>query len=193
MADLTITATDAAITNALTAALRLDRLRNPVPLYKAWANYLERLVVQAYKTETAPFGAGWPALKPATLKRKRRSTILRESGALYDSTVAQVLPDGVQVGSNMAVGEYSLLAIHQYGATINRKASERNVNFRVNTRTGRSRFASASRANFQQRVSVGSYSINIPARRVLPTDSQGEALPQVAEELIALTDDYLRS
>ena len=152
MADLSITISDAELTNALSAALRLDRLRNPQPLYKAWANYLERLVVQAYKTETAPFGSGWPALKPATLKRKKRSTILRESGALYDSTVAQVLPDGVQVGSNLGVGQYSLLAIHQFGAPRR----------------------------------------NIPARRVLPMDATGEALPQVAEELLLLTDDYLR-
>jgi len=153
MADLTITATDTEITNALTAALRLDRLRNPQPLYKAWANYLERLVVQAYKTETAPFGSGWPALQPATLKRKRRATILRESGQMYDTTVAQVLPDGVRVGSNQAVGRYSLLAIHQFGAP----------------RRG------------------------IPARRVLPMDTSGNVLPQVTEELIALTDDYLTS
>jgi len=192
MADLSITISDIEINNALSAVLRLDRLRNPQPLYKAWANYLERLVVQAYKTETAPFGAGWPALRPATLKRKKRSTILRESGALYDSTVAQVLPDGVQVGSNLGVNGYSLLAIHQFGASIKREASSRNLNFKVNQRTGRSRFAKASKANFQQRVNIGAYTINIPARRVLPMDAAGEVLPQMAEELLLLTDDYLR-
>lgn len=153
MADLSITITDAAITNALSAALRLDRLRNPQPLYKAWANYLERIVVQAYKTETAPFGAGWTDLKPRTRARKKRGTILRESGALYDSTVAQVLSDGVQVGSVLAVGSYSLLAIHQFGAPRR----------------------------------------SIPARRVLPMDSSGNALPEVAQELLLLTDDYLKS
>ena len=92
MADLTIDLTNTQVQNALAAILRLDRLRNPTPLYKAWAQYLEGLAVTAYKTETAPFGAGWPALAPATLARKKRKTILRESGNMFDSTVGQVLP-----------------------------------------------------------------------------------------------------
>lgn len=140
-----------AIQNALQGSKALVKLQNPTPLYKAWGNYLEELAVDAYQSQSAPFGSGWPALKAATLRRKKKTTILRETNALYDSTVAQVLPDGVQVGSNLAVGQYSLLAIHQYGAPRR----------------------------------------NIPARRVLPLSPDGALLPQVEEELLALTEDYL--
>ena len=106
------------IKNAIQGSKAIVRLQNPAPLYKAWGNYLEELTTRAYKTETAPFGSGWPALKPETIKRtpNRRGGILRVTNQLYTSTVAQVLPDGAQIGSNLVVGEYSLLAIHQYGA-----------------------------------------------------------------------------
>ncbi|MBW4484900.1 MAG: phage virion morphogenesis protein [Tildeniella torsiva UHER 1998/13D] len=151
MADLTIDLGNNQVANALAATLRLDRLTNPQPLYKAWAQYLEGLAVTAYRTETAPFGAGWPALKPATVARKKGPGILRESRNLFDSTVGQVLPDGAQVGSNQKVGEYSLLAIHQFGAPRR----------------------------------------NIPARRVLPMDDQGEVLPEAVEELVDLAQRYI--
>ena len=106
------------IKNAIQGSKAIVRSQNPAPLHKAWRNYLVELKTRAYKTETAPFGSGWPALKPETIKRtpNRRGGILRVTNQLYISTVAQILPDGVQIGSNLAVGQYSLLAIHQYGA-----------------------------------------------------------------------------
>jgi phage gpG-like protein len=151
MANLQFEVPFPAIQNAIQGSKAIIRLQDPTPLYKAWGNYLEELAVDAYQSESAPFGSGWPALKPATLARKTKTTALRETNQLYDSTVAQVLPDGAQIGSNLAVGKYSLLAIHQYGAP---------------------------RAN-------------IPARRVLPIDADGDLLPQVEDELFALTEDYL--
>jgi phage gpG-like protein len=116
VANLKANITNAEIAAALQASNQLAKLSRPETLYKIWANYLERLAVQAYKGETAPFGSRWAPLKPATLSRKTRETILRDSSNMYDSTVGQVLPDGAQVGSNQRVGEYSLLAIHQFGA-----------------------------------------------------------------------------
>jgi len=151
MANLQIDISLPAIQNAIQGSKAIVRLQNPTPLYKAWANYLEELAVRAYQSESAPFGSGWPALKPATQARKRKTTALRESNALYDSTVAQVLPDGAQIGSNQTVGNYSLLAIHQYGAPRR----------------------------------------NIPARRVLPLNDDGDLLPQASDELFRLTEDYL--
>jgi len=140
-----------AIQNAIQGSKASVRLQNPAPLYKAWANYLEELATNAYKNETAPFGSGWPKLKEAAQRVPNRRGILRVSNQLYTSTVAQVLPDGAQIGSNLAAGKYSLLAIHQYGA----------------------------------------FRRNIPARRVLPLDAQGNLLPQVENECFALTEDYI--
>ncbi|MDX2273611.1 MAG: phage virion morphogenesis protein [Cyanobacteriota bacterium] len=101
---------------------RIDNtLRNPQPLYKAWANHLESRVVTAFKQETSPAGQAWPELKPVTIRRKSRNSRsinkkLRDTGTLYDSIVARALPDGAVIGTNQRVGSYSLGAIHQYGA-----------------------------------------------------------------------------
>jgi phage virion morphogenesis protein len=100
-----------------------SRLVNVAPLFKAWANHLEGRTVQAFKSEAAPDGSAWAALKPATVKRKAerksppsRNKILRDTGRLYDTVAATILPDGVKIGTNQQVGSYSLGAIHQFGA-----------------------------------------------------------------------------
>lgn len=115
MANLQVDVSQAAIEAAI--KIRLARLQRPRPLYAAWAQYLEELAVQSFRTETPPFGGAWAPLAPATLARTpRRRGILRVTGKLFDSTVGQVLPDGAAVGSNLAVGPYSLLAIQIFGA-----------------------------------------------------------------------------
>lgn len=155
MANIEVSLPLPAIQNAIQNATVVKRLQNPQPLYKSWALYLERLATNAYAGEKAPFGGAWPALKPATVERKKRLGLRRKAlqaaGNLYDSTVAQVVSDGAQIGSNQRVGNYSLLAIHQYGAPRR----------------------------------------NIPARRVLPVDDDGNLLGEARTELMELTEDYL--
>jgi len=92
-------------------------------LFKTWGNYLERRTVQAFKQETSPAGQPWTPLRPKTIERKlkrktpkSRNKILRDTGALYDSINTKILPDGIEFGTNIKVGKYSLGAIHQYGA-----------------------------------------------------------------------------
>jgi phage gpG-like protein len=115
MANLKVEVSQAAIEAAIN--IRLARLQRPRPLYAAWAQYLEGLAGQAFRTETVPFGAAWAPLAPATLaSTPRRRGKLRVTGTLFDSTVGQVLADGAAVGSNLAVGSYSLLAIQIFGA-----------------------------------------------------------------------------
>ncbi len=100
-----------------------QRAQNPTPLLKAWANYLEGLTVEAFQQETAPFGAAWQPLRPATIERKLRrksppskNRILRDRGTLYDTIAARIDGDAVIIGTNQRVGAYSLGAIHQFGA-----------------------------------------------------------------------------
>ena len=102
--------------------INLPDLNNP-SLFAAWGNYLERETIQAFKKERAPFGNNWASLKPSTIKRKAerkfprsRNKILRDTGTLYDSFVVNLLPNGVEFGTGIKVGGYSLGAIHQYGA-----------------------------------------------------------------------------
>ena len=121
MANINITTSTTDIIAQLRAA-GLAKLDDPAQLrtlYKLWANAGERVAVQAYRSETSPSGQAWEALKPATLRQSRnrnRRGILRDTTAMFDSTIGQVTDDGATVGSNLAVGEYSLLAIHTFGA-----------------------------------------------------------------------------
>lgn len=120
MANIVVSLPLPEIESAINNSTALARLKNPQPLYKLWALALEEMAVTAYKSETAPFGGRWPALAKVTTDRKKklglRQKILQATGNLYDSTVAQVVSDGAQIGSSQRVGSYSLLAIHQYGA-----------------------------------------------------------------------------
>jgi len=189
MANLTITATAPEIENALQGALRLERLRNPTPLYKAWAQYLEKLAVQAFKTETAPFGSAWDPLRPITRALDKgpparpRKGILRASGTLYDTVVGQVLPDGAQVGTNQKVGAYSLGAIHQFGAVVPITPKSRGY--------FRHQFRSTNNDGWQKLSNAKNDFVVIPARPFLPMDDQGNILPDAVEELTALTRDYI--
>lgn len=99
------------------------RISNPEPLYKSWANYLEGLAITAFKQEAAPFGGKWKELTFATQEAKRKrekpkskNRILQDKGNLYDSIYGQATKEGAVVGTNLAVGSYSLGAIHQFGA-----------------------------------------------------------------------------
>lgn len=100
------------------------RVIRPQSLFRAWGNYLERETVLAFRQETSPVrGEIWEPLKPQTIKRKQRrrnprslNKILRDTGDLYRSLNMQLQSDGVLFGTSRRVGQYSLGAIHQYGA-----------------------------------------------------------------------------
>lgn len=101
----------------------VSRLQNSQALYKAWANHLEGLTVNAFKSETAPYGSSWAPLKEETVKRKQarksprsKNRILRDTATLYNTLAARATPTGAVVGTNQTVGSYSLGAIHQFGA-----------------------------------------------------------------------------
>lgn len=105
--------------------LRLPSLtdRDLSGLYKAWATELEKETILAFDREVSPAGVPWQPVSAETVRRREarkspptRGKILRDLGNLYDSVFARPVSDGAVVGSNQAVGEYSLLAIHQYGA-----------------------------------------------------------------------------
>lgn len=55
--------------------------------------------------------------------------------------------------------------IQNEGGIINKKASSRAMNFKVNLKTGKTRFATEKKANFQQNVNIGAHAIEIPPRR----------------------------
>ena len=54
--------------------------------------------------------------------------------------------------------------IHNEGGIINKKESNRSINFKI-SRDGRSRFSKKKKANFQQDVTIGAHAIKIPKRQ----------------------------
>lgn len=78
--------------------------------------------------------------------------------------------------------------IHNEGGTINKSATSRAMNFKVNMRTGRSKFSTEKRANFQQDVNIGAHSINMPKRQFVGqtaelTQMQTQKIKQIMDRI----------
>ena len=78
--------------------------------------------------------------------------------------------------------------IQNEGGTIHKSASERDINFKVNFKTGKSRFSTEKKANFQQHVKVGAHDINIPKRQFI---GQTEELSRMQEKKITQIIDKI--
>jgi len=93
------------------------------PAMRDIAQALESETEGNFQHERGP-GGGWPALKPATARERRRqgyggtSPILQRGGALARSIVSAYDKTSAEVGTNQSTpgGRYSLGAIHQFGA-----------------------------------------------------------------------------
>lgn len=121
---------------------RLDNLR---PLYASWGAHVERIAVLSFKRQQDPTGQPWKELNPryrqykenyaknASARRRRAKKLgqttndrrgnpvsggrlkLRWSGALYSSIYSRPTDSGVEVGTSIRVGQWSLGGIHQFG------------------------------------------------------------------------------
>ena len=99
---------------------RLARVQNPEPALRRMGEVLVNWARQAFR-DTSKRPASWPQLADRTLAQKKKkgygSKPLIASGALARSPrVVSVTRNEVVVGSDRAVGSYSLAAIHQLGA-----------------------------------------------------------------------------
>jgi phage virion morphogenesis protein len=109
-----------------------------------------------FRQETAPDGQPWQALRPATIRaRKKRNpsrlSILRESGSLAGSIRYEATEDGVEAGS-----VHHLSAGHQFGATIRKQGGRRRM-------AGR-RFARRDEAPEGHEVAIRTHQVTIPSR-----------------------------
>ena len=57
--------------------------------------------------------------------------------------------------------------IHNEGGTIDKGASTKTLEFKINEKTGRSKFAKQGKGNFQQDVNIGAHQIKIPQRKFM--------------------------
>lgn len=176
----------------------LDRLRAASvdlrPVLKVIGEHLVASTRQRFQTETDPEGNRWQALKPSTRSRKKHPKILTESHRLRGSIVYQLSgPNTLEVGTNVVYA-----AIHQLGGRIDRAPHSSWRGLRVDARgnllrqgtEGRAAnlavFASAKHKRTKQvRFTVGSYSIDIPARPFLGVSAQDQ------QTILEDINDYL--
>lgn len=152
----------------------------------------------AFREQRDPWGDKWKALRPSTLRARRKGKgagktahILRDTGRLASSISYSTETNSVVVGTNVV---YS--AIHQFGGEINRGASTRTLYFKMNKAGTEvsNRFVRKDKSNFAQDVNIGPYTIRIPARPFLPINASGQvALPtDTLDEILDILNDHLR-
>jgi len=126
-----------------------------------------------FLAEREPDGTPWKPLAASTiLARTRRKTwpgaILRVSGSLMRSINSQATANSVVIGAGWG-NSSAYAAIQLLGGRVLRPMRRGVLRFKVDMETGRSRFASKSKANFEQDVTFGGKPTVIPARTYLPT------------------------
>lgn len=172
---------------------RLERAAgNPEGAYHALGAHFVFSTQRNIEMETAPDGSRWPRLSPRTAEKRvdkgqrGYGQMLRVKNRLYFSIAYQVLPDGVEWGSNV---EYA--RIHQLGGVITMPPRQGKVTLKRIRRQGggiRSRFARHGAKGGEERlVSIRGHQIRIPARPYLGISAADR---QEAPEIIA---EYLRS
>jgi phage virion morphogenesis protein len=115
MPDITIRIEDKPVLDALN---RLSRKMGDLsPVLRVIGEELVKSTEARFGSQgPAPDGTPWKALSPATLKRKKHSKILTESGHLRGSIRSQLMgTHAVAVGTNRVYG-----AIHQLGGPAGR-------------------------------------------------------------------------
>ena len=100
----------------------VDAINDPSPLLAELGEYGLRSTRARFKTQTAPDGTAWTALRRWYQKEKRpnQNRILTLNGYLRGQMTWQLVGDRmVEIGSNLPYA-----AVHQFGATIKPRAAK---------------------------------------------------------------------
>lgn len=147
-----------AVVNEAAAALA-----DPVPMLRDIGEYLLIAHDQRFASQASPDGTPWQALSPAYLKRKKknRDKILVLDGFLKNTLRYQVNNNELLFGTNRIYG-----AMMHFGGSIDVAARSQQAYFRQDGKTGDvgNQFVSKRKSNFAQWVTIGAYTIQIPAR-----------------------------
>lgn len=160
---------------------------DPAGAYHALGAHFVFSTRRNFETETAPDGSKWRPLSPRTAAKRvgrgRRGFdhMLRVTTRLYQSVSYNVLPDGVEWGSNLAYAR-----IHQLGGTITMPPRQGSVTIKNIRRKG-NRFVRLGTKKAETRaVAIRGHQVRIPARPYLGVSAFDRA---EVPEIIA---DYLR-
>lgn len=183
MATLKIEISDADVQRALRGLEQ--RASNFRPALESIGQYLLLRTRERFDQERGPDGRPWQPLSPRTVQRKARSRtalrgILKQSGKLRDTISYRVGSREVVLAAAQKYG-----GLHQFGGQVKRGGGQRDLYFRVDKKTGQSRFAKKSKANFQQTATFSDSTINIPARPFLGANAEDR------QEFIEIIRDYL--
>ncbi|HTF98671.1 MAG TPA: phage virion morphogenesis protein [Cellvibrio sp.] len=132
---------------------------------------------------------GWPQLAPRTIKQRGSAhPILQITGALARSFITDFGADFAALGTNSPYAP-----IHFFGGQINMPARSQKAYFKRNEKTGDvgNLFVKKKKSNFEQWVTIPAYTINIPARPMMPVDKNGELIPRAAEALMEMFENYV--
>jgi phage gpG-like protein len=163
-----------------------DRLKkamdNPIDLKKKLAEYLQFETQERFATETDPWGQAW--------KPSKRVLNLRTGGAKMGEGGGRTLWEygnlrgsfGIDTeGQNIVFGQRSNLvyfAIHQWGGQIHMPARTHTLNYKK-SKSGKigNKWVKKAKSNFSKEVSIAAYTINMPARPILPIKGNDVVLP----------------
>ncbi|MDH1211131.1 phage virion morphogenesis protein [Pseudomonas chengduensis] len=147
-----------AVVNEAAAALA-----DPAPMLRDIGEFLLIAHDQRFASQASPDGTPWQALSPAYLKRKKknRDKILVLDGFLKNTLRYQVSNNELLFGTNRIYG-----AMMHFGGSIDVAARSQQAYFRQDGKTGDvgNQFVSKRKSNFAQWVTIGGYTIQIPAR-----------------------------
>lgn len=183
MPEIRITVNDEPVNQALNSLAK--KVKDPSAAMKIIGEYMLRSTENRFDSQgPAPDGSPWAPLKSSTLRRKKHSKILTESGHLRGSIRYQLRgPFTIAIGTNRVYA-----AIHQLGGTINQGArSELFVRNRYvrNTKTGKKVGQSKKGKQAGRGYTFKERKINIPARPFLGVSAQDST------EIVVIINRYL--
>lgn len=128
-------------------------------------------------------GEGLNGKWPLSVRVMRQGgTTLRDTSRLMNSTTYNASNQGLEVGTDVEYG-----AIHHFGGDIKHEARQSTIYFRQNQKTGvvSNRFVRQTRSNFAQDVTVGAYTVKMPARAWLGlTVDDEQKLLNIIEDVV---------
>jgi phage gpG-like protein len=147
------------------------------PVYEEIGNYLKESIQLNLGAGHTPWNDPFIPLKNPRKHDKGfgLNTPLNDTRQhIFNKLAFKADNSGVEVG----IMDGALIgAVHQFGATINHPAHQRTQHFKVNSKTGQSRFSSKRKANFSQDVHIGEHTTTIPARPFMPIKNNQIDLP----------------
>ena len=109
-------------------------------------------------------------------------------GSLARSFTTDFGDDYAALGTN-----HPLAPIHFFGGKINIPARSQQAYFNQDKKTGEvgKLFVKKKKSNFAQWVTIPAYTINMPARPMLPVDKNGELTPRAADAIMGIFEDFV--